>query len=345
MEYLFIVIFVGRNMGTEYMKKVEQIKFVKDEFARKLSSELDLAWVPSPLFLPVGSGLQDDLAGTQEPVSFSLKSRMERFEIVHSLAKWKRFTLGKYDFPVGRGLYTDMKAIRKEEDLSPIHSHYVDQWDWEKVISKKDRTLDYLKDVVSKIYESILHLESSLSQKYDLLKRLPEKITFIHTEDLEEMLPELSAKEREDYIAKKYGAVFLIGIGGKLGSGKIHDVRAFDYDDWSSETIGGRKGLNGDIIVWDDIRKKSLELSSMGIRVDRAALLRQSVEMDFNDLMKVPFHRGIIEETLPLTIGGGIGQSRLVMFLLQKRHIGEVQAGEWGEVMVKQCEKENILLL
>lgn len=332
-------------MKIEYMKTIEMVEFVKKTFEKEFGKRISLSKIPSPLFLKVGSGLQDDLAGTQEPVSFSLKSRKEAFEIVHSLAKWKRFILGKYGFQTGKGVFTDMKAIRREEDLSPIHSHYVDQWDWERVICNEDRTLFFLKKIVREIYSSILFTEDCLFEKFGIGKRLQDKITFVHSEDLEEALPELSPKEREDFITKKHGAVFLIGIGGKLKSGKIHDARAFDYDDWSTETVDGKKGLNGDIIVWDDIRGKSLELSSMGIRVDKEALLKQSLEKTFDELMKIPFHKAIIEDSLPLSVGGGIGQSRLVMFLLHKRHIGEVQVGEWNDNIKSQCEKENIFLL
>jgi len=330
-------------MLAEYETKLDifqtekAIKLVKDTFEKKLAETLSLLRVSAPRFLKIGKGLQDDLAGTQTPVSFKTKFTDKQIEMVHSLAKWKRFALAKYGFKPGTGLYTDMDAIRKDEDISDIHSIYVDQWDWELVITKGQRTLEFLKHIVRKIYKAILETEEITAKQFPQLKpRLPEEIKFISTQELEDIYPELTPKQREDKIAEKLGAVFIIGIGGKLKSGKPHDLRAADYDDWA---------LDGDIIVWDDIRGKSLELSSMGIRVDKKSLLRQLKQMDLEHRKEFEFHKGIIEGKIPLTIGGGIGQSRLCMLLLQKKHIGEVQASVWPEEVVKECEKRGVLLL
>ena len=330
----------------DFFETEKGIKLVKDTFEKFLSKDLDLLRVTAPKFLIEGTGLQDDLAGTQEPVSFKIKDEKRKIEFVHSLAKWKRFILGKYKFKQGKGIYTDMDAVRKDEELSDIHSIYVDQWDWELVISKKERTLDFLKLIVKKIFDSLKKTEKKIIKEFPKLsKRLPSKITFIHTEDLEKLYPHLSSIQREHEITKKYGAVFLIGIGYKLKSGKIHDLRASDYDDWSSETKKGYFGLNGDILVWDDIRKKSLELSSMGIRVDKKSLELQLKLSKEEYKKEFEFHKCILDHKLPLTIGGGIGQSRICMFLLHKRHIGEVQSSVWTEKIKKDIKKSNIILL
>jgi len=287
------------------------IKLVKDAFEHKLAGKLGLLRVTAPRFLKVGKGLQDDLAGTQVPVSFKVKFADEHIEVVHSLAKWKRYTLGKQGFKPGTGLYTDMDAIRKDEDVDEIHSIYVDQWDWEKVITEEQRTLAFLKDVVRKIYEAILETEEVVSKEFPQLKRmLPKEIFFIHTEELEEMFPRMTEKEREDEITKKHGAVFLIGIGHPLKSGKPHDLRAADYDDWSTPTEKGH-GLCGDIIVWDSVRGKALEISSMGIRVDAKSMEKQLDMAGLHHRKSLEFHKGVIEGSIPLSIGGGIGQSRL----------------------------------
>lgn len=321
------------------------IKFVKDKFERKLAEKLHLLRVTAPRFLVAGTGLQDDLAGTQVPVRFKTKAHAEDIEVVHSLAKWKRYTLGKYDFKIGTGLYTDMDAIRKDEELDETHSIYVDQWDWELVITKEDRTIDFLKKIVEKIFDAMKKTEKDVEKEFPVLPcRLPEKITFIHSEELEKMYPCLKPKEREDAIAKKHGAVFLIGIGYPLESGKPHDIRAADYDDWSTETEKGI-GLNGDIIVWDSVGEKSLELSSMGIRVGKKALLTQLKLMQCEEKAKLQFHKAIIEERLPLTIGGGIGQSRMCMFLLRKKHIGEVHSSVWSKEIHEECRKKGVCLL
>jgi aspartate--ammonia ligase len=302
--------------------------------------------VSAPRFLKTDKGLQDDLAGTQVPVSFKIKHTGDQVEVVHSLAKWKRFTLGKFSFKHGTGLYTDMDAIRKDEVLSPIHSVYVDQWDWERVISKEERTLDFLKQIVRKIWSVMLETEAMVEKEFPGLKAsLPKEIEFVHTEELEEMFPELIPKQREDAAAKKFGAIFLIGIGAPLKSGEPHDVRAADYDDWITETSPGKRGLDGDIIVWDPVRKKSLELSSMGIRVDKESLIKQLELTGLEDRKELEFHKGVIEGKIPLTIGGGIGQSRLCMLLLKKAHIGEVQSSIWPSAVEEQLAKQKVALL
>ncbi|MBU0530048.1 MAG: aspartate--ammonia ligase [Nanoarchaeota archaeon] len=319
---------------------------VKQTFQKKLAGKLTLKKMSAPLFLKAGTGLQDDLAGTQVPVRFTTNFADGSIEMVHSLAKWKRHTLGKHDFNGMKGLYVDMHAIRRDEDIDETHSIYVDQWDWERIISKEQRSLEFLKHIVKKIYEAILDTEKTVERRYPEIKcRLPKQIKFIHTEDLEEMYPELSPKNREDVAAKEHGAIFLIGIGYKLRSGEPHDLRAADYDDWSTETSHKTRGLNGDIIVWDDVRKKSLELSSMGIRVDPPALIKQLDFLGLSERRRLEFHSAVLEERLPLTIGGGIGQSRLCMFLLQKAHIGEVQSSTWPEIVEREFEKREIALL
>jgi len=322
------------------------IQLVKQTFQKKLAEKLSLHKVTAPKFLMVGEGLQDDLAGTQTPVSFESKFSKTPIEIVHSLAKWKRHALGKYDFKHQTGLYTEMDAIRKDEDVSPIHSIYVDQWDWERVISKEERTLPFLKEIVTKIYDAIQETSDILKKEFrSLSKTLPETITFLHSEDVEEEFPHLTPKERERKITQKYGAVFLIGIGYPLKSGEPHDVRAADYDDWSAETEEGKRGLNGDILVWDSIREDVLELSSMGIRVAAESLLVQLKHMGLEERKDLGFHKAVLEERLPLTIGGGIGQSRLCMFLLEKAHIGEVQSSIWPKEVEEEFKQKGVVLL
>ncbi len=321
-----------KTRESDFIETQKGIKLVKDVFERKLSEKLSLLRVTAPRFLVTGTGLQDDLAGTQVPVSFRAKFTDKEIEVVHSLAKWKRHTLGKYGFPKGTGLYTDMDAIRKDEDVSEIHSIYVDQWDWELVIGPEERTLSFLKGVVRKIYSAILETEKAVHSEFPHLKpSLAKKIRFVHSEDLERTYPEKTPAEREHEITKRLGAVFIIGIGHSLRDGKPHDLRASDYDDWSTETFGRRRGLNGDIIVFDGVRGKPLELSSMGIRVDRKALLYQLERTSLSERKNLPFHKGILDGTIPLTIGGGIGQSRLCKLLLQKKHIGEVQSSVWPD--------------
>ncbi|HPO05828.1 MAG TPA: aspartate--ammonia ligase [Candidatus Gracilibacteria bacterium] len=322
------------------------IQILKTFFEKELSSQLSLQRVSAPKFLKVGTGLQDDLAGTQIPVSFKPKMIDDTLEVVHSLAKWKRMALKRYGFAPGQGLYTDMDAIRKDEDLDEIHSLYVDQWDWEAIITGDQRQLDFLQATVKKIYAAIYKTAQELERIFPLLTmRLPTQIQFMHSEDLAKLYPTLSPKERESAIAREYGAVFLIGIGHPLDSGVAHDLRAADYDDWSTETKAGYHGLNGDILVWDDLRGEVLELSSMGIRVDEKSLIRQLDLLGLSDRAELEFHRGVIHAELPLSIGGGIGQSRLSMFLLHKKHIGEVQVSTWPLKVWQECEKDGIQLL
>ncbi|MFH0701139.1 MAG: aspartate--ammonia ligase [Candidatus Woesearchaeota archaeon] len=330
----------------DFVQTEKAIKLVKDTFERTLAKRLHLLRVSAPRFLKVGKGLQDDLAGTQTPVSFKTKFVLETVEVVHSLAKWKRYTLWKQEFKPGTGLYTDMDAIRKDEEVDEIHSIYVDQWDWERVITKKDRSLNFLKEIVTKIYASILETEKKVEKEFPALKStLPKKIHFIHSEELEQLFPKLTSTEREKEVAKKYGAVFLIGIGHPLKSGKPHDLRAADYDDWSTETEKGRRGLNGDILVWDTVRKEVLELSSMGIRVNAKSLDHQLKHMGLSERRTWEFHKAVLEDKMCLSIGGGIGQSRLCMLLLQKAHIGEVQSSVWPLEVEKEFAAKKIPLL
>lgn len=327
----------------DFFETQKGIKLVKDTFEKKLSKKLKLIRVTAPRFLVSGTGLQDDLAGTQKPVSFRTKFLDEEIEIVHSLAKWKRQTLGKHKFKMHTGLYTDMDAIRKDEYVDETHSIYVDQWDWELIIRKEDRKIRFLKKIVKKIYAAIVDTEAAVHREFPQIKRrLPKKIFFIHTQTLEKMFPELTSKEREDAITKKYGAVFIIGIGHELESGKPHDLRAADYDDWITKTKLGR-GLNGDILVWDYERKKSLELSSMGIRVDSKSLKSQLEKSRLEHRMEFEFHKKILKDEMPLTIGGGIGQSRLCMILLHKKHIGEVHSSVWPKELMESSKKIKIL--
>lgn len=329
----------------DFFATQKAIKLVKDSFENHLAENLNLVRVSAPRFVRPSTGLQDDLAGTQQPVSFASKFE-DGIEIVHSLAKWKRHTLGKRGFEVGTGLYTDMDAIRKDEDVDEIHSLYVDQWDWEKVISKEDRSVEYLKKTVRKIYSAILDTAKVLKEEYpELSISIPGHIDFIHSEELEKTYPHLTPGQRENMVAKELGAVFIIGIGHPLKSGNPHDVRAADYDDWSTVTSPDTKGLNGDIIVWDKIRGRALELSSMGVRVDKHSLTHQLKAMDLTHRKKLDFHKGILEEKTPLTIGGGIGQSRICMWLLEKAHIGEVQSSLWPKEVEEEFDKKGIALL
>ena len=310
-------------------KQTEQgIKLIKDFFQENLSTELRLSRVTAPLFVLQGLGINDDLNGVERPVTFPIKDLGDaKAEVVHSLAKWKRLTLAEYHIEPGYGIYTDMNAIRADEELDNLHSLYVDQWDWEAVITQEERTLSYLKNVV------------------EIKPFLPRKIHFIHSEELLQMYPNLSPKEREDAICKKYGAVFIIGIGGKLSDGKKHDGRAPDYDDWSTVAEDGRAGLNGDILIWYPVLERSFELSSMGIRVDQEALLRQLKLEGKEDRKQLFFHRQLLDGRLPLSIGGGIGQSRLCMVLLHKAHIGEIQASIWPDDMRTECAQLGMPLI
>ena len=312
------------------------IKKVKDFFERDLTAQLNLIRVSAPLFVDPEIGLNDNLNGFERPVSFDLFSG-KTLEIVHSLAKWKRYALKMYDFEPGEGLYTDMNAIRRDEDTDNIHSMFVDQWDWEKIITKEQRTEEYLRHVVKCIYQALRHTENYIVNEYSFIGRLlPEKITFITSQELEDRWPDMTSKEREYAAAKEYGAIFLMKIGGKLKSGKIHDGRAPDYDDWS---------LNGDIIVYYPVLDIALELSSMGIRVDEETLMAQLKERGCEDRKELPFHKALLNGELPYTVGGGIGQSRMCMFFLRKAHIGEVQSSHWSEEEIKICEANGVHLL
>ena len=312
------------------------IKKVKDFFESCLAKELDLLRVSAPLFVIPESGLNDNLNGTERPVSFDTKSG-ERVEIVHSLAKWKRMALYRYNIENHKGIYTDMNAIRRDEDTDFIHSYYVDQWDWEKIISKEDRNEEYLKEVVRKIYSVFKTTEEYITTEYPkLTKKLPEEITFITAQELENKYPNLTPKNREHAAAKEYGAIFLMKIGGKLSSGEKHDGRAPDYDDWD---------LNGDIIFNYPLLGIGLELSSMGIRVDEKSLDEQLKIANCEDRRSLPYHQMILNKVLPYTIGGGIGQSRICMFFLDKLHIGEVQASIWSQEVHEICRQMNIKLL
>ena len=323
----------------------QAIKQVKDKFQEKLSQSLSLRRVTAPLFVLSGTGINDTLNGFERPVSFEIPAVGGRAEIVHSLAKWKRMKLGSYSIEPGKGLYTDMNAIRADEELDNIHSIYVDQWDWERTITAEDRNLDFLKNIVKKIYQALKDTESDICQLWPQIKPiLADEITFIHTEDLLKEYPTLTSKEREYEIVKKYGSVFLIGIGSELQNGEPHDGRSPDYDDWSTPTKDGYKGLNGDILVWNPILDNSLELSSMGIRVDKKALQTQLKIRNSEDRMELLFHQSLMKDLIPLSIGGGVGQSRLCMFLLHCAHIGEVQSSIWPEDMIKVCEENNIII-
>jgi aspartate--ammonia ligase len=323
------------------------IKLTKDFFERQLSAELRLRRVTAPLFVLKGTGINDDLNGIERPVSFPIKYMQETHaEIVHSLAKWKRLMLAKLHIKPGFGLYTDMNAIRPDEDLDNIHSLYVDQWDWERVIHPEERNLDFLKKVVERLYGVMKRTEYLLSEEYpDLEPQLPETITFIHTEDLLKQYPELTSRQREDRAAKEFGAIFIIGIGGLLSNGQKHDGRAPDYDDWTTETENGYSGLNGDIVVWNPVLERSFELSSMGIRVNEEALRRQLALAGCEERANLQWHQMLLNGQLPQTIGGGIGQSRLCMYFLRKAHIGEVQSSLWPDDLIEKCHENNIILL
>ena len=323
------------------------IKAVKDMFQDNLSAQLALLRVTAPMTVLSGIGLNDDLSGVETPVSFPIKDLGGvQAEIVHSLAKWKRIKLAQMQIPAGRGIYTDMNALRPEEELDNIHSIYVDQWDWEKVIAPEQRTLDFLKKTVRRIYEAIKVTENKLYVEFPQIEpMLPEDIFFIHSEQLLQMYPDLSPKDRENAVTKEHKAVFVFGIGGALSDGKPHDDRAADYDDWTTLNEDGYYGFNGDLLLWNPVLESAFEVSSMGIRVDAQALRRQLFlkgEQYKTDLM---YHKMLLEGKLPYTIGGGIGQSRLCMFLLRKAHIGEIQSSIWPEDMRQKCHKAGIDLV
>ena len=314
------------------------IKFVRSVFEDSLADALDLRRISAPMFVRPDSGLNDNLNGVERPVSFDIPSANTEVEVVHSLAKWKRLALKRYGFRPGEGLYTDMNAIRRDEDLDNLHSVYVDQWDWEKVITRAERTREYLIDTVRKIVASMYTAQCAAREKYPSLPEVIEKDVFaIGADELERMYPDLTPKEREHRICREHGTVFIMGIGGKLPlSGKPHDGRAPDYDDWD---------LNGDILIWYEPLGRSVELSSMGVRVDSDSLRRQLEISGHTERASLPFHRALLSNELPLTIGGGIGQSRLCLVLLGKVHIGEVQASVWQEETIAECEKAGIILL
>lgn len=314
------------------------IKAVKDMFQNNLSAQLALLRVTAPMMVLSGTGLNDELSGVERPVTFPVKDMGDRkAEIVHSLAKWKRVKLSEMQVLPGRGIYTDMNALRPDEELDNIHSIYVDQWDWEKVIRPEDRNVDFLKQTVRRIYEAIKVTENKLYVEFpQIVPQLPEEITFISSQELLDRYPELDSKDREDAVAKEFGAVFIIGIGSALCDGKPHDSRASDYDDWN---------LNGDLLLWNPILGHAFEVSSMGIRVDRESLLSQLAAKGEEWKKDLMYHRMLLEGKLPYTIGGGIGQSRLCMFLLRKAHIGEIQSSIWPEEMRTSCHIAGIELI
>ncbi len=330
------------------LKQTEKaIKLIKDTLQENLSSELRLRRVTAPLFVLKNTGINDDLNGTERKVAFAIKDLGNSdAEVVNSLAKWKRMALADYHINHGYGIYTDMNAIRPDEELTNLHSLYVDQWDWERVINKEEKTTNFLKYIVNKIYEVLKRTEFVIYENYAQIKpTLPDQITFIHSEELLAEYPDLSPDEREKKAARKYGAIFIIGIGSKLANGKPHDGRAPDYDDWTSPGDNGYKGLNGDIILWNPILQVAFEISSMGIRVDKKVLMKQLELTDTLDRKNLLFHQRLILGELPLSIGGGIGQSRLCMFFLKKAHIGEIQCSIWPESIRRECEKHNIFLV
>lgn len=316
----------------------EAIKYIRDTFQKELGREMNLERVSAPLFVTKSSGLNDNLSGLERPVGFDILGLPnEEIEVVQSLAKWKRMALHQYHFQAGEGIYTNMNAIRRDEVLDNLHSCYVDQWDWEKVITKEERTKEMLEDTVRTIFKIIKHMEHEVWYKYpEAVKHLPEEIYFITAEELLQRYPDKTAKERENLITKEYGCVFIEKIGGKLSNGEPHDKRAADYDDWE---------LNGDILFWFEYLDCALEISSMGIRVDEKSLLRQLEIAGCEDRKKLPYHRMVLEKELPYTIGGGIGQSRLCMLLLNRVHIGEVQSSLWPKEMIEECAKNKIYLL
>ena len=315
------------------------IKFIKDTFERKLAENLNLVRVSAPLMVPSDTGINDMLNGYERPVEFEVKETHRKLQIIQSLAKWKRIALKKYGFESGRGLYTDMNAIRRDEDTDNIHSIYVDQWDWEKIITKEDRNMEYLKKTVESIFETFKVTETAFINEFPekkLQRTIPDKIFFITSQELEDLYPENTPKEREILITKEKGAVFISQIGKKLKSGKSHDGRSPDYDDWE---------LNGDILLWYEPLKISIELSSMGIRVDKDSLLKQLKEAGEEKRKELLYHRMLLNDELPLTIGGGLGQSRICMYFMKVFHIGEVQSSIWPEEMIQEFSKKGIEFL
>lgn len=333
------------KLAPEMMEQA--IDLLKNTFQKELAKRLKLRRVTAPLFVLSGTGINDDLSGAEKAVSFEVKSiGGARAEVVHSLAKWKRLKLGTYDIPPGYGLYTDMNAIRADETLDQLHSLYVDQWDWERTIRAGDRTTAFLKMIVREIYDILREMEDVVYHEFrHITPVLPGKIMFLHAEDLLREYPDLTPKERENAATEKHGAIFIIGIGSPLSNGEKHDSRAPDYDDWSTETSPGYRGLNGDILVWNPVLNTAVELSSMGIRVDKAALQYQLEQCGCPERKELFFHKALLEDRIPLSIGGGIGQSRVCMFLLRCAHVGEVQASLWPEEMITECHQKNIFLM
>jgi aspartate--ammonia ligase len=323
------------------------IKSIKDFFQQNLSSELRLRRVTAPLFVECGTGINDDLNGIERPVNFPIKDMNDkRAEIVHSLAKWKRLTLAEYQIDEGYGIYTDMNAIRADEELDNLHSLYVDQWDWELTINESDRNVAFLKQIVRRIYAAMLRTEYMVYELFPEIKpELPREITFIHAQQLLDKYPDKSAKDREDAIAKENGAVFIIGIGADLSNGEPHDGRAPDYDDWITENEEGYLGLNGDLLVWNPVLQRGMELSSMGIRVNPESLKKQLALKNKQERKSLYFHKRLLNNELPLSIGGGIGQSRLCMYYLRKAHIGEIQASLWPLEMRMEAKQKGINLI
>lgn len=329
---------------TEYDPKLsvrqtqEAIRYIRETFQDEFGKQLNLSRVSAPMMVDRATGLNDNLNGIESPVSFTMKDMPTKtMEIVHSLAKWKRNALGRFGFQPGEGLYTNMNAIRKDEDLDNFHSIYVDQWDWEKVITKEERTIATLQQTVRQIFKVIKHMEHEVWYKYpNAVHHLPDEIHFVTTQELEDRWPDKTPMEREDFIAKEFGCVFIMQIGGALKSGKRHDGRAPDYDDWS---------LNGDLIFWYEPLDCKLEISSMGIRVDEVAMAKQLKIVGAEDRLHLPFHQKIMHGELPYSIGGGIGQSRLCMLLLGKAHVGEVQASVWPQEMLDECAAHDIHIL
>ncbi|RFP66062.1 aspartate--ammonia ligase [Hymenobacter lapidiphilus] len=332
---------------TDLLETEEAISLVKSVFARELARRLRLSCVSAPIAVLDGTGINDDLNGVERPVAFLIKALAERRAVVvHSLAKWKRLRLRELGIAAGRGLLTDMRALRPDEDYSPIHSIYVDQWDWEQHIAAEQRTPEFLRATVEHIYEALRATETEVAARYpDIMPVLPGRITFLHAEDLLRQYPELTPKEREHEAARQYGAVFLMGIGGALSHGEAHDGRAPDYDDWSTETAPGYQGLNGDLLVWHPVLQTALELSSMGIRVDKLALRRQLALRGCEQRQELDFHGRLLRDELPESIGGGIGQSRVCMFMLRKGHIGEVQVSIWPEEVRRELADMGVTLL
>lgn len=342
-------LFIPKNYKSvlDLYQTEQAIKQLKDFFQMNLSSELRLRRVTAPLFVKKGTGINDDLNGIERPVSFPIKELQDsEAEIVQSLAKWKRLALADLGLQQGFGIYTDMNAIRPDEELTNMHSLYVDQWDWERVIGENDRNLEFLKYIVRKIYAVLIRTEFFISENYlEIEPQLPEEITFVHAEELAKKYPSLTPRERENEEARKHGAIFVIGIGGEMPNGEIHDGRAPDYDDWTTPTVNGFKGLNGDIILWNKILNRSFEISSMGVRVDKNTLIEQLKVRGQEERKNLMWHKMLLNNELPLTVGGGIGQSRLCMYFLRKAHIGEIQSSIWPDEMIDTCKVNGIHLL